>query len=93
MSLKRADNDNECGSLNDSASKDGESVNSKRKCPMCDKITAQEFRPFCSKRCADLDLSKWLGGKYAIPTTEDDDEDGAIPSQELEFEKKIKEID
>jgi len=30
------------------------------------------FRPFCSKRCADVDLQRWLTGGYAIPAVEDD---------------------
>ena len=36
-------------------------------------------RPFCSKRCADIDLHRWLGGNYAIPAVEPpDDFDGEI---------------
>lgn len=42
-------------------------------CPMCDKPTEEAFRPFCSKRCADLDLAKWFGGGYAIPSEDPDD--------------------
>jgi endogenous inhibitor of DNA gyrase (YacG/DUF329 family) len=34
-----------------------------------------EFRPFCSKRCADVDLNRWLSGVYAVPVTEDEEED------------------
>jgi endogenous inhibitor of DNA gyrase (YacG/DUF329 family) len=34
-----------------------------------------EFRPFCSKRCADVDLNRWLSGVYAAPVTEDEEED------------------
>jgi hypothetical protein len=34
-----------------------------------------DFRPFCSKRCADVDLGRWLGGGYRIPTFEEPDED------------------
>ncbi|MGD9502985.1 MAG: DNA gyrase inhibitor YacG [Methyloceanibacter sp.] len=34
---------------------------------MCGKRQAAAFRPFCSKACADIDLSRWLGGRYAIP--------------------------
>ena len=37
---------------------------------------SQQFRPFCSKRCADVDLNRWLKGVYAVPVTETDDEDG-----------------
>lgn len=41
---------------------------SKAKCPICETRTSvPEFRPFCSKRCADVDLSRWLKGGYAIP--------------------------
>jgi len=36
-------------------------------CPICGKRQAAAFRPFCSKACADIDLSRWLGGRYAIP--------------------------
>ena len=41
---------------------------SKAKCPICEAYPADpKFRPFCSKRCADVDLSRWLKGGYAIP--------------------------
>ncbi|MGH6791475.1 MAG: DNA gyrase inhibitor YacG [Methyloceanibacter sp.] len=36
-------------------------------CPICNKPTAHDYRPFCSKRCADIDLGRWLGGRYAVP--------------------------
>ena len=41
-------------------------------CPICKRETNQKFRPFCSKRCADLDLSRWLNGAYAVPAVEED---------------------
>lgn len=44
-------------------------------CPMCAKEADAKFRPFCSKRCADLDLAKWLAGSYAIPSAQDDDDE------------------
>ena len=44
-----------------------------RKCAVCGKPQAEDFRPFCSKRCADVDLGKWLGGRYAIPAVEPPD--------------------
>ena len=44
-------------------------------CPICDKPTQQAVRPFCSKRCADVDLGKWFGGDYAIPSNDPDDID------------------
>ena len=46
-------------------------------CPICGKLVSEKFRPFCSKRCADLDLHRWLSGAYAVPVTEDSDEDGS----------------
>jgi hypothetical protein len=47
------------------------------RCPICKQPTEASFRPFCSKRCADVDLARWLGGTYAIAATSDDaDEDG-----------------
>jgi len=41
-----------------------------RPCPMCGKPADPEHRPFCSKRCADLDLGHWLGEGYRIPEGE-----------------------
>jgi endogenous inhibitor of DNA gyrase (YacG/DUF329 family) len=46
----------------------------KGQCPICGKPVAAEFRPFCSKRCADVDLNRWLSGRYAIPAVEDDED-------------------
>ncbi len=45
-----------------------------RKCARCDKPMDPTYRPFCSKRCADIDLQKWLTGAYAIPVVATDDE-------------------
>jgi endogenous inhibitor of DNA gyrase (YacG/DUF329 family) len=36
-------------------------------CPICGGVTVTDWRPFCSKRCADVDLGRWLRGGYAIP--------------------------
>lgn len=36
-------------------------------CPICGKPADAALLPFCSQRCADLDLHRWLGGYYAIP--------------------------
>jgi endogenous inhibitor of DNA gyrase (YacG/DUF329 family) len=38
-----------------------------RPCPICGRMSVAAFHPFCSKRCADIDLHRWLGGRYAIP--------------------------
>jgi len=49
---------------------------SKERCPICDKPAEAKYAPFCSRRCADIDLSRWLKGGYAIPgrATDQDDE-------------------
>lgn len=39
-------------------------------CPICKKPSVADYAPFCSKRCADVDLGRWLGGTYAIPAEE-----------------------
>ena len=51
-------------------------------CPMCDKDTDLKYRPFCSKRCADLDLGKWLAGSYAIPSAAENDEEDRTQASE-----------
>jgi hypothetical protein len=50
------------------------------KCPLCGKPRDAAFKPFCSKRCADIDLNRWLSGVYAVPIKEEDDEDGERPA-------------
>ena len=44
-------------------------------CPICGKPAAEKHAPFCSSRCADVDLNRWLKGTYAIPAVETDEED------------------
>ena len=44
-------------------------------CPICDKPGQARFAPFCSRRCADIDLGRWLKGGYAIPGRPEDDVD------------------
>lgn len=46
------------------------------KCPICSRPTEADYRPFCSRRCADIDLQRWLVGAYAAPATEDDERPG-----------------
>jgi endogenous inhibitor of DNA gyrase (YacG/DUF329 family) len=53
-------------------------------CPICGKPAANEFKPFCSPRCRDVDLNRWLKGIYAIPVKDDTDEDGERPRDESE---------
>ncbi len=50
---------------------------SRRACPICKAPASHDYRPFCSRRCADVDLSRWLSGRYAIAGGDaDEDEDG-----------------
>lgn len=56
-----------------------------KKCVICGKPVAEKYAPFCSKRCADVDLSRWLGGVYRIPTDEPP-EDSDWPAEEEETE-------
>jgi uncharacterized protein len=51
------------------------------RCPICGKPTDAAIRPFCSKRCADIDLNRWLSGVYAVPVREEEDEDGERPPE------------
>jgi Uncharacterized protein conserved in bacteria len=56
-----------------------------KKCPICGKATVEEFKPFCSKRCADIDLNRWLTGSYVIPARDDEpagDDDDSIPGSD-----------
>jgi endogenous inhibitor of DNA gyrase (YacG/DUF329 family) len=50
-------------------------------CPICGKDAAARFRPFCSARCADVDLNRWLSGVYAVPGRDDEaaDEKPSVP--------------
>jgi endogenous inhibitor of DNA gyrase (YacG/DUF329 family) len=43
-------------------------------CPICGKPAVEASRPFCSERCRDVDLNRWLSNSYAIPAAKDDDE-------------------
>lgn len=47
-----------------------------KRCPVCGRPAQQEFRPFCSRRCADKDLGQWLTGAYRVPTEESPDDAG-----------------
>ena len=58
---------------------------SERKCPICGRPTVAAFRPFCSRRCADLDLQRWLSGRYVIPAVDDEREDeGSAPADDVD---------
>ena len=50
------------------------SENQTPKCPGCGAARVKKYRPFCSKRCADMDLGRWFIGAYAVPSEELPDE-------------------
>jgi uncharacterized protein len=48
------------------------------RCPICGRPRVQEYRPFCSARCRDVDLARWFGEAYTVPAVEPGyDENGA----------------
>ena len=51
----------------------------KRPCPECGKASQRAFYPFCSKRCKDVDLNRWLSGSYVIPGPPLEDDDDEAP--------------
>ena len=51
------------------------SARAARPCPICGKPPVEASKPFCSERCRDVDLNRWLSGSYAIPARESDSED------------------
>jgi uncharacterized protein len=46
-------------------------------CPICGKPTAPDYRPFCSRRCADVDLGRWLTESYRIPAESEEEAEEA----------------
>lgn len=48
---------------------------SAKRCPICGKPATEASRPFCSERCRDVDLNRWLSNSYVIPAAKNDDED------------------
>jgi endogenous inhibitor of DNA gyrase (YacG/DUF329 family) len=46
-----------------------------RPCPICGKPATPDSQPFCSERCRDVDLNRWLSGSYTIPGRDDEDPD------------------
>jgi uncharacterized protein len=57
---------------------------SAKPCPICGKPAEHASRPFCSKRCADVDLNRWFSGTYTVPVIEDEDEVSAVPKPDGE---------
>jgi uncharacterized protein len=53
-----------------------------KRCPICGKASVPRHQPFCSARCADIDLGRWLKGNYRVETEEPPED----PSSEIERE-------
>lgn len=51
------------------------------KCVICGKPQDAKYKPFCSKRCADVDLNRWFSGGYAIPAVEEDDGEQSVDDE------------
>ena len=51
-------------------------------CPVCKAPTAAQWRPFCSRRCADVDLGRWMTGAYSVPSTDPGDAEEAADAIE-----------
>jgi endogenous inhibitor of DNA gyrase (YacG/DUF329 family) len=51
-------------------------VRTQAQCPVCGKPADAKYQPFCSKRCADIDLGRWLKESYRVPTDETPDDEG-----------------
>lgn len=52
-------------------------------CPICKREASQAYRPFCSKRCADVDLGRWMTGSYVIETEEPETDEPAPDRPDL----------
>jgi hypothetical protein len=57
-------------------------------CPICGKPAVEKHRPFCSRRCALIDLSRWIGGNYRVPTQGGDDLEEDLPSLDDDDESR-----
>jgi endogenous inhibitor of DNA gyrase (YacG/DUF329 family) len=57
-------------------------------CPVCQKKTEATYRPFCSKRCADVDLGRWFNGSYAVPVEDEMPGDEGLESGDGNFDTR-----
>jgi endogenous inhibitor of DNA gyrase (YacG/DUF329 family) len=57
-----------------------------KRCPICGKPAVEAFKPFCSRRCADVDLNRWLSGNYVIPARDDEKPEDGSSADEDRFE-------
>ncbi len=59
-----------------------------RKCPICSKPSDRTLFPFCSSRCRQVDLNRWLNGAYAIPGPAAEEDDNGLPHRSEDSEDK-----
>jgi len=50
-----------------------------KRCSVCQKTATEKFMPFCSARCAQIDLGRWLGESYRVPGKEEPEEMIRLP--------------
>jgi uncharacterized protein len=55
-----------------------------RRCPICGKPAVEQHRPFCSRRCALVDLGRWIGGNYRVPDAKINEEEEDTPRSDDE---------
>ena len=53
------------------------------KCPICQKPSVEQYKPFCCRRCADVDLSRWFRGTYAVAAVEHEDEEPEVANDNM----------
>jgi len=63
------------GPAGEAGKETGKATGKEKPCPICGKPAFEASRPFCSERCRNVDLNRWLSNSYAIPAARDDDED------------------
>ena len=57
-------------------------------CPVCKRPSVTRYRPFCSARCADVDLGRWFSGSYALPSEEPVEPEELIAALEKQQEEE-----
>ena len=65
------------GGKPDVAGEGGEGAQRKRTCLICGRPAVVRYRPFCSRRCADIDLGRWFKGDYRVAAVEPPDGEDA----------------
>ena len=63
------------GPAGEAGKETGKATGKEKPCPICGKPAVEASPPFCSERCRDVDLNRWLSNSYAIPGRKDEDED------------------